>query len=153
MLWLLFFLTLAHYGHSGPALLPDLTLTPGVVNHQVTRDDICKPGYAKSVRNVSESLKKKVYAEYGVKPGEGICVVDGCEVDHLVSLELGGTNDIKNLWPQPYGQHPGAHEKDRLENFLHEQVCKDNMPLAAAQSRIATDWYKEYLLEHLDVAH
>src|SRR5215468_306538 len=71
--------------------LPDPTLTPGAV---MTTDaaTVCMPGYAKSVRHVSGNVKAKVYAEYGItsrQPGE-------YEIDHLISLELGGSNDIKN---------------------------------------------------------
>jgi hypothetical protein len=35
---------------------------------------------------------------------------------------------------------PGFHEKDRVENFLHKQVCSGAMRLADAQRQIATDW-------------
>jgi 5-methylcytosine-specific restriction endonuclease McrA len=68
----------------------------------------------------------------GTAPGVGVCVIqshngkngntvkEGCEVDHLISRELGGADATDNLWPQPYTQHPGAHEKDRLENQLHK---------------------------------
>ena len=56
------------------------------------------PSYAHSVRNVSAATKRAVYAEYGIashQPGK-------YEVDHLISLELGGSNDIRNLWPESY---------------------------------------------------
>ena len=59
---------------------------------------VCTPGYAKSVRHVSGKVKAQVYAEYGIvshRPGE-------YEVDHLISLELGGSDDIKNLWPDRF---------------------------------------------------
>jgi hypothetical protein len=65
-------------------------------------------------------------------------------VDHLISLELGGSNDIKNLWPQPYYPRPGAHEKDVLENWLHRQVCVGNITIERAQQAIAQDWYTAY---------
>ena len=67
------------------------------------------------------------------------------EIDHLISLEIGGADTVKNLWPQPYYQHPGAHEKDILENWLHKQVCSGKMDLTEAQAKIRTDWYAEYL--------
>lgn len=51
---------------------------------------------------------------------------------------------MMNLWPQPYSQKPGAHEKDILENFLHRTVCGGVMTLEEAQRKIATDWYKAY---------
>jgi hypothetical protein len=140
----------ASAGSGGPALgqrtkssgcqvrgaLPDPACTPGAVFAGVTRAQICDPGYAKSVRDVPEQEKAQVYAEYGVsshRPGE-------YEVDHLVSLELGGSNDIANLWPEAASPRPGYHEKDRYENYLHDQVCNGELPLAEAQQRIATNW-------------
>ena len=70
------------------------------------------------------------------------------EVDHLISLELGGSNSIKNLWPQSYLTQPwNAHVKDALENELHDEVCSGKVDLATAQHDIATDWiaaYKKY---------
>src|SRR5437764_1619157 len=80
---------------SSPPTLPDPKLTPGDVL-PVTKEDICTPGYSKKVRNVPEAVKRKVYALYGIQqhePGE-------YEVDHLISLELGGSNSIRNLWPE-----------------------------------------------------
>jgi hypothetical protein len=50
-----------------------------------------------------------------------------------------------NLWPQPYTQHPGAHEKDWLENRLHKEVCNGDITLEGAQEEIKTDWYAAYL--------
>ena len=61
------------------------------------------------------------------------------EYDHLISLELGGSNDPKNLWPEPIAD---AHVKDRLENYLHAQVCAGSMNIKDVQNRIATDWVK-----------
>lgn len=119
--------------------LPDPKLTPGVAL-KVTTKQVCVPGYATSVRNVPESEKRKVYAEYGVvdKPG-------WAEVDHDVSLELGGSNDIRNLWPEPYdlnvnGYQMGAHEKDRAEDATARAVCRGDISLQDAQRQIAKDW-------------
>jgi hypothetical protein len=61
-------------------------------------------------------------------------------VDHLIPLELGGTNDMKNLWPEPDEPLPGSAEKDQLENELHEQVCTGKMTLSDAQHCIASNW-------------
>jgi hypothetical protein len=88
--------------------LPDPNLTPGVIMSAVTKGEVCTPGYAKSVRHVPESEKKQVYQEYNMQPHKSPCP---CEVDHLISLELGGSNDIKNLWPQPYSGAWNAHIK------------------------------------------
>ncbi len=121
-------------------ILPDSKLTPGAVL-PVTKADICVPGYTKKVRNVPASLKRQVYAEYGItshKAGD-------FEVDHLISLELGGSNSIKNLWPQSYKTQPwNARVKDALENELHDEICKGTIDMAAAQKEIATDWVASY---------
>ena len=67
------------------------------------------------------------------------------EVDHLISLELGGSNDVGNLWPESYVSVPyNARDKDKLENTLHRLVCTGRMPLETAQELIRTDWIKAY---------
>jgi hypothetical protein len=118
------------------AALPDPKMTPGDTFSGATADDVCTPGWATEHRHVTDSERAQVYAEYGRTWG---C----CEVDHLVPLELGGSNEIKNLWPQPYGPPlPDANAKDQLENELHARVCKGKMLLADAQKCIASDWVK-----------
>jgi hypothetical protein len=119
------------------AVLPDPKLTPGDVFADATKEDVCTPGWATEHRHVTESDRDRAYAEYGRTEGPGCC-----EVDHLVPLELGGSNDIKNLWPQPDEPRPGAGEKDQLENTLHQQVCKGERSLADAQKCIESDWVK-----------
>lgn len=120
--------------------LPDSACTPGAILATGTKDAICQSGYASSVRNVPTSEKSQVYAEYGIahhSPGE-------YEVDHLVSLELGGSNDISNLWPEAASPKPGFHEKDKVENYLHDQVCSGAISLKDAQKEIATNWLAVY---------
>ena len=124
---------------NGP--LPDRGCTPGARFTKVTKDDVCVPGYAKRVRDVPTSLKNAVYIAYGItkhfngKTGE---------VDHLVSLELGGSNDRANLFPEAAGPRPGSHDKDKLENRLHKLVCDGTLALAAAQRAIGRNWVKAY---------
>jgi len=123
---------------AGPAYLyPNSSLTPGAV---LTTDasTICTPGYASSVRDVSTATKKQVYAEYGVSYPEPL---GAYEVDHFIPLEIGGSNDIKNLWLEPATPTPGFHQKDQFENFEHDQVCKGSISVAEAQSRMVSDWY------------
>ena len=115
----------------------DAACTPGDILPEATKDKICVPGYSKSVRNVPDSVKNDVYASYGITTR----ATGQYEVDHLVSLELGGSNDISNLWPEDASPKPGFHEKDKVENWLHTQVCSDAMTLADAQVMIATDWH------------
>ena len=120
--------------------LPDPACTPGAIIPAATKDKVCVPGYSGETRNVTESEKNAVYAEYGImshKAGE-------YEVDHLISLELGGSNAIANLWPEPAEPRPGFHEKDKVENYLHEQVCSGALSLKDAQYKIAHDWMGVY---------
>jgi hypothetical protein len=96
-------------------------------------------GYASRVRDVPEAEKEQAYARYGVTH-----VPYQHEVDHLVSLELGGSNAISNLWPEPYAGRWGAHTKDTLENELHDLVCSGALTLRHAQHSEATDWVAAY---------
>ena len=114
--------------------LPDPQKTPGDA-FPVTKDQICQARYTACVRHVSNP--SKIYKSYGIKshkPKE-------YEIDHLISLELGGSNDEKNLWPQSYITEPrNAHVKDFLENKLNELVCSNQISLKDAQHAISTNW-------------
>lgn len=119
---------------------PNSSLTPGAV---LTTDvpTICTPGYTATVRDVSDSTKDYVYRLYGISartPGS-------YEIDHLISLELGGSNDLTNLWPESYEETNGARLKDVLENKLHDLICSGQLDITTAQHAIATDWYQAYL--------
>jgi hypothetical protein len=97
----------------------------------VTAAQVCASGYSASVRDVSSSVKNQVYAEYGITDHTNYVI------DHLVSLELGGSNDISNLWPEPSAE---AKRKDVVENALHDAVCNGSITLADAQTQIRTWW-------------
>jgi hypothetical protein len=130
----------AHRRANVPAVdVPDPSLTPGVT-FVVGVARICRSGYASSVRDVSDAEKAAVYARYGIA-----WVPYQHEVDHLISLELGGSNAIENLWPEPYAGRWGARTKDVLENRLHDMVCAGELSLATAQRQEATDWVAAYL--------
>ena len=94
--------------------LPDHACTPGDIFTNATKDQICVSGYSSSVRDVPQSVKEQVYAAYGItsrQPGQ-------YEVDHLVNLSIGGSNDISNLWPEAASPKPGlglAASGQRLE--------------------------------------
>jgi hypothetical protein len=121
---------------AGTSAVPDPGLTPGAV---LTTDatKVCRAGYARTVRHVTEATKREVFRRYGIR-----CTACGkrYEVDHLISLELGGSNEVTNLFPQPYEPRPGAHEKDLVENWLHAEVCSGRMGLPEAQHEIAMAW-------------
>jgi hypothetical protein len=120
--------------------LPDSACTPGAIFANATVQQICTPGYASSVRNVPFSEYDAVYAEYGIYHHYS----GQYEDDHLVPLEIGGSNDIANLWPEAASPTPGFHQKDQVENYLHDQVCSGAMSLKEAQTEIATNWLAVY---------
>ena len=115
------------------AVLASPTLTPGVLNPDVTQSTIgstvCVRGWTKTVRppsSYTSQLKVQQLAQYGLAGPPS-----GYQEDHLVSLELGGDpTDPRNLWPEPY---PRAAEVDRIENELNEKVCSGALSLADAQ--------------------
>jgi hypothetical protein len=144
---------------------PNPKLTPGAVR-TTNPYDVCSTAdhrvSTKDVRNVSKSTSTAVYQSYGMSgPHQGYCVKpgagtgdhdNGCEVDHLISLELGGSNDQTNLWPQPYFGEWNARKKDRVENRLHAMVCSGLISLPEAQQMISKDWkgtYNRYVLPNL----
>jgi hypothetical protein len=128
--------------HPGvPAIdVPNPRLTPGAIL-TASAARVCRPGYSASVRDVPYSEKLAVYARYGVA-----YVAYQHEVDHLVSLEVGGSNAITNLWPEPYAGRWGARTKDVLENALHDRICSGRLGLQAAQRIEAKNWVKAYRL-------
>ena len=112
--------------------LPDPALTPGVV--AITEaPKVCGILWGRDVRHVTQKMKKQVCQAYGAKE----CPGPKWELDHLVSRELGGADDVKNLFPQPIKE---ARVKDRVENFLHRQVCSGKMQLQDVQRGIANNW-------------
>jgi len=120
--------------------LPDPHCTPGAVFRSATTRQICRSGYTKRVRHVTAATKRKVFARYGITSHP----TGAYEVDHLIPLELGGSNAIRNLFPEAASPRPGFHQKDRLEDALHRRVCSGQMSLRAAQKAIATDWLAAY---------
>ncbi|HEX9087737.1 MAG TPA: hypothetical protein VF867_09445 [Arthrobacter sp.] len=123
--------------------LPDPSCTPGATDPAVTQDNlattICKSGYTSSVRApVSDTNKVKALSltQYGQTR------VASTEFDHLISLQLGGTNAVSNLWPEPNraGAPGTTNPKDAIETRLNKAVCSHRVSLVAAQKAIAHNW-------------
>jgi uncharacterized protein DUF3761 len=114
-------------------VLPDRRCSPGAFYGGLTRDVLCgRVFHTSAVRNVPQTEKFAVEREYGLAPayyGRSL------EIDHIVPLELGGSNAIANLFPER-----GYAAKDRLENRLHQLVCAGRMTLGAARVGIARNW-------------
>jgi hypothetical protein len=95
-----------------------------------------RPGFTTDdYRDVPQSEKFQVEQEYGMAPSYYGYTL---EIDHIVPLELGGSNDIANLFPEKRDVAPGYIVKDALENRLHDVVCTDHtMTLRQVQKAIA----------------
>ena len=124
---------------------PDRLCSPGAYYSKLTTAVICASTFRTGpIRNVPDSEKHQVEIEYGL---EAKHYGSTLEIDHIVSLELGGSNDIANLYPEeatlPAGA-PGFHVKDKLENKLHDLVCDGTMTLRSVQQKIAANWQALY---------
>lgn len=125
--------------------LPDPKCTPGALIEPFGYREACTPLYTQKVRSVPASLKRRVLLAYGMENYKG-----PVEIDHFVSLVLGGSNEFANLWPEKEEPRPGFREKDVFETYLHHQICKGNISIEDAQSQIMTNWYKYYVAAGLD---
>ena len=120
--------------------LPDPRCTPGAYFSRAGRSMICVRGYTAKVRNVTSSMKARVYAEYGIRHHSR----GQYEVDHLVPLEGGGSNSIANLFPEAANPRPGFHQKDKLENEMHRRICNGTASIRRTQRVIARNWLSLY---------
>lgn len=131
--------------------LPDPLCTPGAIDTTVTQADIgstiCTSGYTSSVRPpeaMTEAAKDQSMDAYDSQGS-----ASDYEYDHLVPLELGGSSDVRNLWPELDTGSPsqfdstdsyGENAKDGVEDRLNAAVCAGDVTLAAAQQAIAANW-------------
>lgn len=125
------------------AAVPKPQLTPGATV-PMTKQQVCGVGSLTQGPMVPPTLQQQVFQAYGIsnpRPGS-------YEIDYLITPDLGGTANIRNLWPQPYSNTVwNARVKDQLEERLHAMVCDGAVDLATAQRDLATDWvaaYKKY---------
>jgi anti-sigma factor RsiW len=123
---------------SGGPLVPDAKLTPGAVQ-SLSVGQVCVAGGPRENRPPAP-LQRAVFHEYGMDGA----APQGYEVDHLITPALGGSDDIRNLWPESYSSEWNAHVKDELEDYLHDQVCRGKLDLPTAQHEIATNWISAY---------
>jgi hypothetical protein len=124
--------------------IPNRTLTPGATR-PVELADICPLTDDDADPALPAETQQVVFREYGIKSQTS---ASEYQVDYLINPQLGGTNDIRNLWPEPYHSTVwNARVKDALETRLHQMVCDRQIDLVEAQRDIATDWisaYKKY---------
>jgi hypothetical protein len=122
--------------------LPIPALTPGATAG-VTADDLCA-GRGPVKEEIAPAVRQAVLLDYGM---DGLSESD-YELDYLITPELGGSPDRRNLRPERHGARVwNARVKDQLELLLPSLVCRGAVDLSTAQREIAVDWiaaYKKY---------
>ena len=132
-------MTMTMNADSLQAGLPSSFLTPGD-SKKVTKEQICAPGYAASIKATKESAKEEAFSRYGLR--DGVSKTD--VLDHLIPIELGGTDNVENLWPEPMKGDWNATQKDALEQKLLGMVCDGSLTVKQAQNAIKKNWVQAY---------
>lgn len=117
---------------------PNPTNTPGAKT-KANDAQVCAADFEASAKPVASFQRSEALKRYGRDPGS----FTG-EVDHLIPVKLGGSNDADNLWPIPDNKDYGVAQKRELETTLHQMVCDKKLTLKAAQDAIKKDWTKAY---------
>jgi hypothetical protein len=124
-------------------LTPRSGLTPGATV-EVSREAMCATGTEPARPAIPVVVAGEVFRKYGIHDPRPRAY----EVDYLIPPDLGGSADMRNLWPQPYSEGTwNARVKDALEDRLRTMVCAGSLDLATAQRALADDWigaYKRY---------
>jgi hypothetical protein len=126
--------------HDSP--LPIAAFTPGATWTDAATE-LCSAA-GRERRDIPPTVRDAVLRNYGMTSVSA----DDYELDYLITPELGGADDARNLWPQRYASGVwNAHVKDQLEDLLPTLVCEGSIPLQTAQHDIAVNWiaaYKRY---------
>ncbi len=167
-----------------PAIYPNAKMTPGKINPDITQANLTSTVCSKDWTGINKFTGKPAKGTDVVRPPVSVTdkiktrtmkaygftgAASQYELDHFISLELGGCPDcVANLWPEAYGdaKHPmtvveraaferdhpgettilpGSSQKDKVEDHLKSEMCKGKITLAQAQKIISTDWYACYL--------
>lgn len=131
---------------------PDPTFTPGQWRTDIDAAQICAKKWGLDKRAVTDNMKLKVFQRYGFSGNDDArCApapgsTQRCEIDHRFTRELGGADALANLWPQAYAGPWNAHDKDRLENYVHDAVCIHHvLSLDEARAMFEGDWHAAYI--------
>lgn len=122
--------------------LPIRLITPGATV-ALPADVLCRQ-VPLTPSPISEAVRADVLRAYGMEQ----LADHEYELDYLITPDLGGAPDPRNLWPEPYHSPIwNARVKDELESLLPRLVCEGKIDLQTAQRDIAVDWiaaYKKY---------
>jgi anti-sigma factor RsiW len=122
--------------------LPVASITPGAT-WDVSTGELCAG--TRHTRAITAAMRAQVLSAYRMED----VPADQYELDYLITPELGGATDARNLWPQGYSSSSvwNARVKDELESLLPRLVCRGALDLQTAQREMAVDWiaaYKKY---------
>src|SRR4051794_36690152 len=120
------------------AQLPSSFQTPGAKS-KANEAQVCAADFEASVKPIAKWQRDQALERYGKRPED----FTG-ELDHLIPVSLGGSNDPDNLWPLPANKEMGPEQKKELDLKLHQLVCDKTLKLKDAQDAIRKDWVKAY---------
>jgi len=123
---------------SAAAQLPSAFQTPGAKT-RASEAQVCAADFEASVKPIAKWQRDQALERYGKRPED----FTG-DLDHLIPVSLGGSNDPENLWPLPSNKDMGPEQKRALDLKLHELVCNKTIKLKDAQDAIRKDWVKAY---------
>ncbi len=119
--------------------LPISSLTPGATE-DVTAEQLCGAG-PRAATTTDPGIRADVLRDYGMAQ----VPEHEYELDYLITPQLGGTNDRRNLWPERYTDRTwNAKVKDQLEDLLPSLVCEGKVDLRTAQRDLAGNWVEAY---------
>ena len=109
---------------------PDKKKTPGNVDPCITLMWVCN----KFTDSTLPSFKNVIqaYKNYSIDIQD-----KRYSLDHLVPLNLGGTNDVSNLWPM---NNIDFLVKKKIEENIFYCVCNGFIGLKEAQYILCNDW-------------
>jgi hypothetical protein len=131
-----------------PAIIPDPLLTPGAVR-TIDIGEICSAGTT-GLRHWSRDRDDRILREYGLPAGPHLQL----EIDHLIPLGIGGSDDDRNLWSEPRrsltlsfsngDERWSAERKAALEWRLRDLECSRQIDVREAQQAIREDWTRAF---------
>jgi Putative Ig domain len=120
--------------------LPDPVCTRGAVVRRLGARDLCR-GFRPLPARGAEAVRARVFSElYEIPSGDERRYV----LDHLISVTLGGSNAVANVWPQPRDARFGPTQKNALERHLRREVCAGRLRLGRAWNLLVDDWERSY---------